>query len=129
MGNILRYMVYGLFFLLFMFTVEQDDSLQSNTPLLSYPHCATSCYRRQQDPCEKTMNFLFTHRFADMPQTVLSFDNLSTSKFKCIVRILTAQGESQKRQQRTSRTIHPAAYPLHSDAVDYYIYALRRIVI
>lgn len=92
MNNMLRYIVYILLFLLFTITVDQDYHTVETTDLPPQ----TSCYQQQQDPCKRTVDFLFTNNFADMPQIAISLDNPSTSKFKCIVRILAALNELKK---------------------------------
>lgn len=125
MNNMLKYTVYILLFLLFMVTVDQDHATVESTNC----HPTTSCYRQQQDPCKKTVDFLFTNNFADMPQMAISLDNPSTSKFKCIARILTALNEFKKQELQTNHIVCHTFYSLHSNAVDYYIYALRRIII
>ena len=63
------------------------------------------------------------------PQTAISLDNPSTSKFKCIVRILTALSELKKQELQTNHIVCHTFHSLYTDAVDYYIYALRRIII
>lgn len=125
MNNMLKYIVYILFFLLFIVTVGQDYN--ATKPTICHPN--TSCYQQQQDPCKKTVDFLFTNHFADMPQTAISLDNSANSKFKCLVRLLTALNELKKQELQTNHIICHSLYPLHSDTVDYYIYALRRIII
>ena len=94
MNNMLRYIVYILLFLLFTITVGQDYHTVETTDLPPQ----TSCYQQQQDPCKRTVDFLFTNNFADMPQIAISLDNPSTSKFKCIVRILAALNELKKQE-------------------------------
>ena len=64
-----------------------------------------------------------------MPQIAISLDNPSTSKFKCIARILTALGELNTQKLQTNHIACPTFHSLYTDAVDYYIYALRRIII
>lgn len=125
MNNMLKHIVYFLLFLLFTVTVEKDYN--ATKPANCQPN--TSCYQQQQDPCKKTVDFLFTNHFADMPQAALSLDNPNTSKFKCLVRLLAALNELKKQELQTNHIICHSLYPLHSDAVDYYIYALRRIII
>ena len=125
MNNTLRYIVYILFFLLFTVTVDQDHY----TAEPASGHSGTSCYQQQQDPCKKTMDFLFTNHFADLPQTAISLDSPASSKFKCMVRILTALNELKKQELQTSHIVCHTFYPLPTNAVDYYIYALRRIII
>ena len=125
MNNMLKYIVYILFFLLFTITTEQDYPTIDATN--AHPH--TSCYQQQQDPCKKTMDFLLTNHFADIPQMVLSLDNPAASKFKCIARILTAFSELKKQELQTNHIACHTFHSLYTDAVDYYIYALRRIII
>lgn len=125
MNDMLRYVVYILLFLLFTITVDQDHYTVEPTDL----HPQTSCYQQQQDPCKRTVDFLFTNNFADMPQIAISLDNPSTSKFKCIVRILTALSELKKQELQTNHIVCHTFHSLYTDAVDYYIYALRRIII
>ena len=98
MNNMLKYVVYILFFLLLTTLADQDRYTVEST----VPHPQESYYRQQQDPCEKTVNYLFTNSFADMPQMAISLDN----HIAC-----------------------PTFHSLYTDAVDYYIYALRRIII
>ena len=107
MNNMLRYVVYILLFLLFTITVDQDHYTVEPTDL----HPQTSCYQQQQDPCKRTVDFLFTNNFADMPQIAISLDNPSTSKFKCIVRILTALSELKKQELQTN---HIVCHSFHS---------------
>lgn len=121
MNNMLRYIVYILLFLLFTITVGQDYHTVETTDLPPQ----TSCYQQQQDPCKRTVDFLFTNNFADMPQIA----NPSTSKFKCIVRILAALNELKKQELQTNHIVCHTFHSLYTDAVDYYIYALRRIII
>ena len=125
MNNMLRYIVYILLFLLFTITVGQDYHTVETTDLPPQ----TSCYQQQQDPCKRTVDFLFTNNFADMPQIAISLDNPSTSKFKCIVRILAALNELKKQELQTNHIVCHTFHSLYTDAVDYYIYALRRIII
>lgn len=125
MNNMLRYIVYILLFLLFTITVGQDYHTVETTDLPPQ----TSCYQQQQDPCKRTVDFLFTNNFADMPQIAISLDNPSTSKFKCIVRILAALNELKKQEVQTNHIVCHTFHSLYTDAVDYYIYALRRIII
>ncbi len=125
MNNMLKYVVYILFFLLLTTLADQDRYTVEST----VPHPQESYYRQQQDPCEKTVNYLFTNNFADMPQMAISLDNPSTSKFKCIARILTALGELNTQKLQTNHIACPTFHSLYTDAVDYYIYALRRIII
>ncbi len=61
MNNMLRYVVYILLFLLFTITVDQDHYTVEPTDL----HPQTSCYQQQQDPCKRTVDFLF-NRFDDV---------------------------------------------------------------
>lgn len=121
----LRHIVYTLLFLLFTLTVGGSDHAIESSGCLS----VTSCYQQQQDPCKKTMDFLFTNHFADMPQPVLSADKASTSKFKCIVRVLATLNELKKQELQTNHTVCHPFHGLYTDAVDYYIYALRRIIV
>ena len=125
MNNMLKYIGYILFFLLFTVTVGQD--YHATKPTICHPN--TSCYQQQQDPCKKTVDFLFTNHFADMPQTAISLDNPANSKFKCLVRLLTTLHELNKQELQANNIICHSSYLLHTDAVDYYIYALRRIII
>lgn len=125
MNNMLKSIVYILFFLLFMLTVGQDYHAIESTNC----HPAASCYRQQPDPCQKTVDYLFTNRFADMPQMAISLDNPDHSKFKCIIRLLATVREYKKQELQTNHITCHSAYSLHTDAVDYYIYALRRIII
>lgn len=125
MNNMLRYIVYILLFLLFTITVDQDYHTVETTDLPPQ----TSYYQQQQDPCKRTVDFLFTNNFADMPQIAISLDNPSTSKFKCIVRILAALNELKKQELQTNHIVCHTFHSLYTDAVDYYIYALRRIII
>ena len=110
MNNMLRYIVYILLFLLFTITVGQDYHTVETTDLPPQ----TSCYQQQQDPCKRTVDFLFTNNFADMPQ---------------IVRILAALNELKKQELQTNHIVCHTFHSLYTDAVDYYIYALRRIII
>lgn len=57
MNNMLRYIVYILLFLLFTITVGQDYHTVETTDLPPQ----TSCYQQQQDPCKRTVDFLFTN--------------------------------------------------------------------
>lgn len=125
MNNMLKYIVYILFLLLLTVTVERD--YYKVEPTNCHPN--TSCYRQQQNPCKKTMDFLFTNNFADMPQMAISLDNPATSKFKCLARILTAFNELKKQELQTIHIVCHSFYSLHANAIDYYIYALRRIII
>lgn len=125
MDNMLRHIVYTLLFLLFTLTVGRNDYVAESSGRPS----ATSCYRQQQSPCKKTMDFLFTNRFADMPQLVLSVDNVSTSKLKSIARAWAALNELKKQELQTNHIVCHAFHSLYTDAVDYYIYALRRIIV
>lgn len=125
MNNMLKSIVYILFFLLFIMIVGQDHYTLEPTNC----HSNTPCYQQQPDPCKKTVDFLFTNNFADMPQMAISLDNPSTSKFKCIARLLTMLSEINKQELQTNNIICHSSYSLHANAVDYYIYALRRIII
>lgn len=126
MNNMLRHIVYILFLLLLTITAEQDYHAAEPADC----HSNASCYRQQQDPCKDTVDFLFTNHFADMPQiAVVSPDNPINSKFKCLARVLTVLNEYKKQKSQTGDITGHSPYPLHSDAVDYYIYALRRIII
>lgn len=125
MNNMLKSVVYILFFLLFIVTVGQDHYIFEATNC----HPNTSCYQQQQDPCKRTVDFIFTNNFADVPQIAMSLDNPNTSKFKCIARLLTTLNEHLKQELQTNHIISPSFYSLHTNAVDYYIYALRRIII
>lgn len=125
MNHILKYIVSTLFFLLCAITVELEDYVTESATA----HPQTPCYQQQEDPCKKTMDFLFINRFADLPQMVLSTDHSSTSKFKCIARILAAFHEWNKQELQTNHIVRHTFYSPYTDAVDYYIYALRRIII
>lgn len=125
MNNMLKSIVYILFFLLFMLVVGQDQCAMEPTNC----HSDTTCYQQQPDPCKKAVDYLFTNRFADIPQMAISLDNPDHSKFKCIVRLLAAVREYKKQELQTNHIDCRSAYSLHTDAVDYYIYALRRIII
>ena len=113
MNNMLRYIVYILLFLLFTITVGQDYHTVETTDLPPQ----TSCYQQQQDPCKRTVDFLFTNNFADMPQIAISLDNPSTSKFKCIVRILTALSELKKQELQTNHIVCHTFHSLYTDAL------------
>ena len=124
MNNMLRSIVYILFFLLFV-TVEQDSYAQDT----ANSQTNTSCYQQQQDPCKKAVDFLFTNHFADIPQMAVSFDNPGASKFKCIARLLAALNEYKKQEKQTNNIDYHSIHLLHADVVDYYVYTLRRIII
>lgn len=125
MNNVLKSIVYIFFFLLFMVTVGQDEYIQEKADR----HPNTSCYQQQRTPCKKTMDFLFNNNYADIPQMAVSLDNPTNSKFKCIARLLTALNELKKQELQTNHIVCHSFYSLHADAVDYYVYALRRIII
>ena len=111
MNNMLRYIVYILLFLLFTITVGQDYHTVETTDLPPQ----TSCYQQQQDPCKRTVDFLFTNNFADMPQIAISLDNPSTSKFKCIVRILAALNELKKQELQTNHIVCHTFHSLYTE--------------
>lgn len=127
MNQLWRLLVSILFLLLFV-AVEREDYAPS-TSNDTFPS-STSSYRQQQNPCEETMDFILTNHFAGLFQGGLSSDSPTGSKFKCLYRWLSSLTEQREREpQNTRKKMHASLYSLHNDAVDYYIYALRRILI
>lgn len=127
MNSMLKVMISFILFLLIMTIVGQEDytSIGSKT---QYTSC--SSYRQTQNPCKKTMDFILTNRFADMPQAALTLDNPDvSSKSKCILRLLAAFCENRKQELQTIHIDYHLQSSFYSHAVDYYIYALRRIII
>ncbi|WP_455671842.1 hypothetical protein [Phocaeicola sp.] len=122
----LKIVISLLFSLLIMAVAGQEDYASSAK---SISHTPTSSYRQSQSPCKRTMDFIFTHRFADMPQAVLSLDNPDSSKSKCVLRLLASLNEFRKQELQTTHIDHHLLSSHYPHAVDYYIYALRRIII
>ena len=129
MNNILKIFISLLFSLLLMTIVGQEEctSVTSSSPQKS---SITSSYQQTQSPCKKTMDFLFINRFADMPQVAIALDNPDlTSKSKCALRLLATLNDFWKQELQTNNLHFHSFISHYSHAVDYYIYALRRIII
>ena len=126
MNRLFKSVVYLLFFLLFIVAGQADYT--PDAPI-SRPISSAPSYRQTQNPCRRTVDHLFTNRFADLPQMVISIDNPDHYKFKCMLRILAAWKEHQKQELQTTHIDYHSYYTCYTDAVDYYVYALRRIVI
>ena len=117
MNNILKIFISLLFFLLLITTAGQEEYASVKSSFFQKSN-VTSSYQQTQSPCKKTMDFLFINRFADMPQVAIALDNPDlTSKSKCALRL-----------QTNNRHFH-SSISHYSHAVDYYIDALRRIII
>lgn len=127
MSQLLRLIVSILFLLLFA-TVEREYYVSHAEYTLSQEN--TSSYQQQQDPCQRTVDFILTNHFTGLLHPVFASDLPNGSKFKCLYRLLTSLTEHHEQGPQDSRKkVHPSLYSLHQDAVAYYIYALRRILI
>lgn len=114
-------------FLLLIVSIGQEN--YASAVSLPSPHKGTSLYQQSQSPCKKTMDFLFTNRFADIPQIAITLDNHDHFKSKCALRLLAALNEYRKLELQSIHIDYHSFHSLHTDAIDYYIYALRRILI
>ena len=117
MNNILKIFISLLFFLLLITTAGQEE----------YASVKSSFFQKSN---VKTMDFLFINRFADMPQVAIALDNPDlTSKSKCALRLLATLNDFWKQELQTNNIHFHSSISHYSHAVDYYIYALRRIII
>lgn len=129
MNNILKIFISLLFFLLLITTAGQEEYASVKSSFFQKSN-VTSSYQQTQSPCKKTMDFLFINRFADMPQVAIALDNPDlTSKSKCALRLLATLNDFWKQEQQTNNIHFHSSISHYSHAVDYYIYALRRIII
>lgn len=130
MNNILKIFISLLFFLLLITTAGQEEYASVKSSFFQKSN-VTSSYQQTQSPCKKTMDyFLFINRFADMPQVAIALDNPDlTSKSKCALRLLATLNDFWKQELQTNNIHFHSSISHYSHAVDYYIYALRRIII
>jgi len=121
MNNILKIFISLLFFLLLITTAGQEEYASVKSSFFQKSN-VTSSYQQTQSPCKKTMDFLFINRFADMPQVAIALD-------KCALRLLATLNDFWKQELQTNNIHFHSSISHYSHAVDYYIYALRRIII
>lgn len=127
MSALLKHGMYMIFFFLLALTVSEESATVEQATAM--PVSATSHYEPLRDPYEKTMDYLFDHQFADMPQTAFSADYSPLSKFKCLVRLLSSFQDRYKQSLPQARCkAHPEHAPC-TEAVDYYVFTLRHILI
>lgn len=118
-----------LLFLLMMITAGEDNcaSTETVTPVF---HTSSCSYHPTQSPSQKTMDFILNNRFADVSCTLFTADTSHQSlKSRCVLRLLAALCECGIPELQTNHIDYHLHSSLYPHAVDYYIYALRRIII
>ncbi len=115
---------------LLLLGVADGKAPYASAALPDEPKAASASYFQQEEsPYEETKDYLFDNAFADLPHPAISLDLHHHSKFKTLMRMLTHIAEHQKQTSRNYSSHNLISDACHSDAVDYYIYALRRILL
>ncbi len=115
---------------LLLLGVADGKAPYASAALPDEPKAASASYFQQEEsPYEETKDYLFDNAFADLPHHAISLDFQHNSKFKSLMRWLTYITENQKQISRRDSSPRDITDALACNAVDYYIYALRRILL
>ncbi len=126
-----RLLYFGGVFIVLLLLLGVADGETSHTPHSLSDEQRTvsvSYFQQEENPYDEAKDYLFDNAFADIPHNAISLDIKYNSKSKYLMRLLTYINELQKQTSRKKSSYHISDV-CHSDAVDYYIYALRRILI
>ncbi len=90
---------------------------------------SVSYFEQEDNPYDEARDYLYGNTFADLPHNAISLDFQYHSKFKCLMRLLADINEQQKQTSRKKSSLYHISDANACNAVDYYIYALRHILI